>query len=76
MKRLYVIPAARGLGLGRALTAALIAQTRLLGYQTLLLDTLPSMAAATALCQQIGFRRIEPYYQPTPAGTVFLALTL
>ena len=76
MKRLYLLPAARGLGLGRALTTALIDEAKRLGYQSLLLDTLPTMSAANALYQQIGFTRIEPYYAPTPSGTVFMALTL
>ena len=76
MKRLYLLPSARGFGLGRALTSALIDEATRLGYQRLMLDTLPTMMTATALYQQVGFKRIEPYYAPTPIGTLFMALTL
>jgi ribosomal protein S18 acetylase RimI-like enzyme len=76
MKRLYLEPAARGRGLGRALTVAVIEEAKLLGYDELRLDTLASMTAAQALYRQLGFEVIAPYYEPTPAGTVFMALTL
>lgn len=76
MKRLYLLPAARGLGLGRALAEAVVVEARRLGYRELRLDTLPSMARAIAMYEAMGFARIEPYYVPTPPGTVFMALTL
>lgn len=76
MKRLFLLPAARGLGLGRTLTEAVVDHARRAGYRELRLDTLASMAAAQALYETMGFRLIEPYYAPTPAGTVFMALTL
>lgn len=76
MKRLYLLPAARGLGLGRALAEAVIAEARRLGYRELRLDTLPSMTRAIEIYGQMGFAPIGPYYAPTPPGTVFLALTL
>lgn len=76
MKRLYLLPAARGLGLGRALADAVVAEARRLGYRELRLDTLPTMTRAIAMYEQMGFERIEPYYRPTPPGTVFMALKL
>ena len=76
MKRLFLVPAARGMGLGRALAEAIIAAARDRGYRELRLDTLPSMTSAIALYEGLGFERIEPYYAPTPPGTVFMAMTL
>ncbi len=76
IKRLFLLPGARGLGLGRALTEAVIEAARRLGYQELRLDTLPTMEAAIGLYEQIGFRRIAPYYAPTPPGTIFMSLEL
>ena len=76
MKRLYLLPAARGLGLGRAMTEAVIAAARARGYRELRLDTLPSMRAAIGLYEQMGFERIGPYYEPTPPGTIFMSLRL
>lgn len=76
MKRLFLVPEARGIGLGRALAEAIIVAARDRGYRELRLDTLPSMTSAIALYEGLGFERIAPYYVPTPAGTVFMALAL
>jgi ribosomal protein S18 acetylase RimI-like enzyme len=76
MKRLYLDPAARGLGLGRALALAIADSARGLGYRELRLDTLPGMVSARGLYRDMGFTEIDPYYAPTPPGTVFLALRL
>jgi ribosomal protein S18 acetylase RimI-like enzyme len=76
MKRLYLLPAARGLGLGKALAEAVIEAARALGYDELRLDTLPSMTAAMGLYDAMGFERTAPYYAPTPDGTVFMRLKL
>ncbi len=76
MKRLYLAPESRGTGLGRALAAAIIQTAREIGYGELRLDTLASMASAIGLYRQMGFVEIEPYYEPTPPGTIFMALRL
>ncbi len=74
MKRLYLLPSARGLGLGKAMTEAVIETARRLGYAELKLDTLPSMITAMRLYDALGFERTGPYYAPTPDGTVFMRL--
>ncbi|WP_018182639.1 GNAT family N-acetyltransferase [Kaistia granuli] len=76
MKRLYVAPDGRGLGLGRALVAAVIGEAKRIGYREMRLDTLPSMTTALSLYRSAGFRTIAPYYATPIAGTVFLAKDL
>jgi ribosomal protein S18 acetylase RimI-like enzyme len=76
MKRLYVPPTARGLGVGRTLVEQLLAEAQAIGYSEVVLDTLPNMVEAQRLYQQFGFRDIEPY-RPNPiAGTRYLGKAL
>lgn len=76
MKRLYVAPAAQGMGLGKALARAVVAEGRRLGYRAVRLDTLPSMRAARGLYASLGFRECERYYETPLEGTVFMELDL
>jgi GNAT superfamily N-acetyltransferase len=76
MKRLYVTEAARGLGLGRALAEAIVAEARRIGYDEMLLDTLPRLGAAIMLYENMGFRPIPAYYDTPIAGTLFFRLKL
>ena len=76
MKRLYVEPAHRRFGVAMQLVLELIRRARELGYQRILLDTLPSMQSAQRLYASLGFKDIEPYtFNPT-AGVRYLALDL
>ena len=76
MKRLFTLPSTRGHGLGHDLSQAVVSRARELGYSEIRLDTLPTMQAAIALYERIGFDRCPAYYAPTPAGTIFLAMKL
>lgn len=76
MKRLFVRPAFRGRGIGRALAERVIADARELGYNAMLLDTLVSLPAAAALYQTLGFTQTGPYrFNPQP-DALFLRLML
>jgi putative acetyltransferase len=76
MKLLFVRPSGRGLGIGRALVSAVLAQAGGIGYSEVVLDTLPSMVEAQQLYEQFGFRDIPPY-RPNPVhGTRYLSKSL
>lgn len=76
MKRLYVRPAFRGLGLGRQLTEAILDAARLADYGCVLLDTLDDMESARALYEDLGFAEIPPYYHNPYAGAHYLKVDL
>ncbi|KAF2500557.1 carbonic anhydrase [Lophium mytilinum] len=76
VKRLWVAPEGRGLGVGRALVVAVIEAARDRGYGEMRLDTLPKMGAAIGLYESLGFERCERYYETPIEGTVFLRMAL
>jgi len=76
MKRLYVRPTFRGLGLGRQLAEAIMDAARVGGYATVLLDTLDDMEAARTLYEDVGFVEIPPYYHNPIAGAHYLKADL
>lgn len=76
MKRLFVAPDGRGLGLGRALAHAIVDEAKRLGYAEIRLDTLPSMRAAIGLYEALGFIAIDAYYDGALPGTIFMSRTL
>ena len=76
MKRLYVRPAFRGLGLGRQLTEGILDAARQAGYGCVLLDTLDDMESARALYEDLGFEDIPPYYHNPIAGAHYLKVDI
>ena len=76
MKRLYVPPEFRARGAGRLLVAAILDRAAHLGYQRMVLDTLPEMTGAIALYRSFGFDLIDSYWGHPIAGAVFMARSL
>jgi putative acetyltransferase len=76
MKRLYVKPQFRDLGIGRALAEAIIEEAKRIRYTHMRLDTVPAMHRARALYALLGFRNIRPYRYNPIEGSEFMELSL
>ena len=77
IKRLYVVPSARGSGIGRALVEAAIGLARSAGRRRIVLDTHRSrLEAAYGLYRALGFEECEAYGEADYACPTFLALSL
>jgi len=76
MKRLYVRPEFRGLGIGKGLAIHLISRAKALAYHKMRLDTISTMKEALTLYQSLGFYEILPYYNNPVQGAHYLELKL
>jgi putative acetyltransferase len=77
MKRLWVEPAAQGMGLGRALAETSIAFARSAGYRSMKLDTLGDrMHSAVALYRKLGFVETEAYVHNPEQDVLYMKLDL
>jgi len=78
VKRMYVAPEARGLGLGAAIVAALEREARALGARRLVLETGVRQGAAIAVYRAAGFAHIDPFgeYVASAATSVCMAKPL
>ncbi len=79
MKRVYVRPHFRRLGIGRQLASTLISTATDAGYSLMRLETVTFMEGAISLYTSLGFRPCEPYYVVPVAFrpiTVFMELDL
>lgn len=63
LKRMYVLPEARGRGFGRKLLAALEDEARTLGYTGIVLETAVQLMPAVRLYETAGYEPI-PCYGP------------
>jgi putative acetyltransferase len=76
MKRLFVRPAFRGQGIGRALAERVVEEAQSIGYQKMRLDTLPFIKEALSLYESMGFVRCPAYYETPLVDTIFMELPL
>ena len=72
MKRLYVIDAYKGMGIGKILVEKIIAEAAQKNYKKMRLDTINTMKAALNIYYQSGFYEIEAYYHNPHDNIVYL----
>lgn len=71
LKRLYVLPLYRRVGLGRSLVERLLAAARILGYGKVRLETLDFMPEAIRLYESLGFVR-TPEFEGTEGRSYYI----
>jgi ribosomal protein S18 acetylase RimI-like enzyme len=77
MKRLFIRPEFRGLGLGKRLVDEIIKSAREAGYDSMRLDTMPGrMDTAINLYRAFGFQETSPYCHNPVDGAIFMELKL
>lgn len=76
LKRLYVRPAYRGRGLSRLLLDRVLADARAIGYERMLLDTLPFLKTALCLYREYGFAEIGRYNDSPMDSSIYMELEL
>jgi GNAT superfamily N-acetyltransferase len=73
LKRLWLRPTARGLGVGRGLVQAVIDRARAAHKSTLFLDTEPHlMASAYSLYTRMGFEECPAYNGVAATGIIYM----
>ncbi|MBS1712732.1 MAG: GNAT family N-acetyltransferase [Armatimonadetes bacterium] len=63
MKRMFVLPAHHGKGIGLSLAEAIVKTAKQTGYKRMLLDTSIRQQEAERLYARIGFVHCRPYYE-------------
>lgn len=76
MKRLYVKPQFRGRKVGQILIRQIIDDARDIGYQHMLLDTLPFLESAMHMYRKYGFYEIESYNDSPMEASIYMRLDL
>ena len=61
LKRMWIAPEARGLGLARRLLAALEDKARTIGYRVVRLETNRALAEAQQLYRSAGYTEVAPF---------------
>ncbi len=72
IQRLFVTPSARGRGLARQISIALMESARAAGFHTIRLDTARALTGAIKLYRSLGFTERSPYHNLTPQMDHFI----
>lgn len=76
LKRIYVLPGARGKGYGRDISVRLLDDAQAKGYKMAKLDTLSKLKPAIALYESLGFTHCAAYvFNPEP-DVVYMEIAL
>ncbi|HLT52355.1 MAG TPA: GNAT family N-acetyltransferase [Flavobacteriaceae bacterium] len=59
LQKMYFLPEARGIGLGKIMIQKCLEQAKQLGFESCYLETLPYMKAATKLYANMGFAPLD-----------------
>jgi putative acetyltransferase len=76
LKRIYVRPAARRMGIARSISVRLIESATARGYRAMRLDTLKRLVGATELYEDLSFGYIEPYNHAPEEDIVYMEKAL
>ena len=76
LKRLYIKPEFRGNGISKTLVARIISDAKEIGYQYILLDTLPFLKSAIQLYRSAGFYEIEKFNDSPMQGSLYMRYDL
>lgn len=57
--KMYLLPEARGLGLGKLLIDKALAYAKQAGYQQVYLETMPELSKAVSVYEKFGFRYLD-----------------
>lgn len=72
LRRMYVVPAARQRGVGRALIEAMVAEAGEMGHTRLRLVTVPAFPVAIRLYESLEFERVAPFRESTAPDAIFM----
>ena len=76
LKRLYIKPEFRRQGIARELLRRLISDAKQIGYQYMLLDTLPFLQTAIGMYKRMGFYEIDRYNDSPMDTSIYMKLDL
>ena len=76
LKRLYVRPQFRHLGVAQQLVDQILADARQMGYEAVLLDTFPFLEEAIRLYRRHGFYQVPSYNGSPMEELIYLRLDL
>lgn len=76
MKRLYIKPEYRGYGYSHLLIDKVIEEAKDIGYEYIILDTLPYLETALRLYKKYGFEEIDPFNDNPMGNSIYMRLKI